>query len=41
MLETDRITGLDLIMADAISSKFLNAALTETQLKELIQIVPR
>ena len=38
MVETDRVAGLDDLMKDAIALKFINAPLTEAQLKELIQI---
>ena len=37
----DEITGLDLIIPDAIELKFINAAPTQQQLAELIQIPPR
>jgi NitT/TauT family transport system substrate-binding protein len=37
----DEITGLDLVVPDAVSLKFTAAALTKDQLAELIQIPPR
>jgi NitT/TauT family transport system substrate-binding protein len=37
-LQTDQIMGIDDIMADAVTQKFLAAPLTPDQLKELIQI---
>jgi len=37
-LQTDEIKGIDSVMADAVSQKFLSAPLTPDQLKELIQI---
>ncbi len=37
----DSITGLDLIVSDAVSLKFTAAPLTKEQLAELIQIPPR
>jgi NitT/TauT family transport system substrate-binding protein len=37
----DEIIGLDLIIPDAIELKFINAAPTQQQLAELIQIPPR
>lgn len=37
----DSITGLDLIVSDAVSLKFTAAPLTKEQLAELIQILPR
>jgi hypothetical protein len=33
-----RISGIDAIMADAVTYKFLNAPLTTEQLKTLIQL---
>jgi NitT/TauT family transport system substrate-binding protein len=38
-LQTDQIMGINDIMADAVTQKFLAAPLTPDQLKELIQIV--
>jgi NitT/TauT family transport system substrate-binding protein len=37
-LQTDQIMGINDIMADAVTQKFLSAPLTPDQLKELIQI---
>ena len=37
----DRISGIDEVMADAISFKFISAPLTGEQLAELIQIPER
>ncbi len=37
-LQTDKVKGLDGIMADAVAQKFLAAPLTPDQIKELIQI---
>jgi NitT/TauT family transport system substrate-binding protein len=37
-LQTDRVMGLDDIMADAVKQKFLSAPLTPDQVKELVQI---
>ena len=37
-LQTDQVMGVDAIMADAVSQKFLSVPLTEDQLKELIQV---
>jgi NitT/TauT family transport system substrate-binding protein len=37
-LQTDEVKGVDSVMADAVSQKFLSAPLTQDQLKELIQI---
>jgi NitT/TauT family transport system substrate-binding protein len=37
-LQTDEVKGMDAIMADAVTQKFLSAPLTADQLKELIQI---
>jgi hypothetical protein len=37
-MATDRVEGVDQIMADAVASKFIPAPLTAEQLKELIQI---
>ena len=39
-LQTGKILGLDESMKDAIQFKFIPAPLTDTQLKELIQIPP-
>jgi NitT/TauT family transport system substrate-binding protein len=38
-LQTDQVMGINDIMADAVTQKFLAAPLTPDQLKELIQIV--
>jgi NitT/TauT family transport system substrate-binding protein len=38
-LQTDEVMGINDIMADAVTQKFLSAPLTPDQLKELIQIV--
>ena len=40
-LSPDTITGIDLIVPDAVSLKFTAAPLTKEQLAELIQIPPR
>jgi len=40
-LATDRIEGVDQIMADAVAAKFIPAPLTPEQLKELVQIPKR
>jgi len=37
-LQTNEVKGIDSVMADAVSQKFLSAPLTPDQLKELIQI---
>jgi len=37
-LQTDKVLGLDDIMADAVAQKFLTAPLTPDQIKELVQI---
>ena len=37
-LATDRVEGIDQIMADAVAGKFIPAALSADQVKELIQI---
>jgi NitT/TauT family transport system substrate-binding protein len=37
-LQTDEVKGIDSVMADAVSQKFLSAPLTPDQLKQLIQI---
>jgi NitT/TauT family transport system substrate-binding protein len=37
-LETDRVQGLDGLMADAVTQKFLAAPLTPDQINELVQI---
>ena len=37
-LATDRVEGIDQIMADAVAAKFIPAPLTAEQVKELIQI---
>jgi ABC-type nitrate/sulfonate/bicarbonate transport system substrate-binding protein len=40
-LDPDRIVGLDVIMPDAVSLKYVSAPLTQQQAVELIQIPPR
>jgi NitT/TauT family transport system substrate-binding protein len=40
-LDPDRLVGLDVIMPDAVSLKYIAAPLTKEQLAELIQIPPR
>lgn len=40
-IDPDKIVGLDVIMPDAVTFKYIAAPLTEAQLKELIQIPPR
>ena len=40
-IEPDKITGLDMIVKDAVALKFTAAELTKEQLAELIQIPPR
>jgi hypothetical protein len=37
-MATDRVEGIDQIMADAVAGKFISAPLTSDQLKELLQI---
>jgi NitT/TauT family transport system substrate-binding protein len=37
-LATDRVEGIDQIMADAVAGKFISAPLTAEQVKELVQI---
>ncbi|HEU4357723.1 MAG TPA: ABC transporter substrate-binding protein [Xanthobacteraceae bacterium] len=37
-MATDRVEGIDQIMADAVAGKFIPAALTGDQIKELLQI---
>jgi NitT/TauT family transport system substrate-binding protein len=37
-LQTDQVMGINDLMADAVTQKFLSAPLTPDQLKELIQI---
>jgi NitT/TauT family transport system substrate-binding protein len=37
-LATDRVEGIDQIMADAVAGKFIPAPLTSEQVKELVQI---
>ena len=37
-LATDRVEGIDQIMADAVAAKFISAPLTAEQVKELVQI---
>ena len=40
-LDPDKVVGLDIIMPDAVTLKYVQAPLTQAQLKELIQIPPR
>jgi NitT/TauT family transport system substrate-binding protein len=40
-LDPDRVVGLDVIMPDAVSLKYVAAPLTQQQVVELIQIPPR
>jgi NitT/TauT family transport system substrate-binding protein len=40
-VDPDRISGVDDVMADAVSFKYISAPLTKTQLDELIQIPKR
>ena len=40
-LDPDRIIGIDDLMQEAITARFLTVPLTKEQLAELIQIVPR
>ena len=37
-MATDRVEGIEQIMADAVAGKFIPAPLTSDQLKELLQI---
>jgi len=37
-MATDRVEGIDQIMADAMAAKFIPAPLTGEQVKELLQI---
>jgi NitT/TauT family transport system substrate-binding protein len=37
-MATDRVEGIDQIMADAVAGKFIPAPLTPEQVKELVQI---
>lgn len=37
----DKISGLEQLMQEAVTSKFLAAPLTEAQVKELFQLIPR
>jgi NitT/TauT family transport system substrate-binding protein len=37
-MATDRVEGIDQIMADAVAGKFIAAPLTADQVKELVQI---
>ena len=37
-LQTDEVKGINELMADAVTQKFLSAPLTPDQIKELIQI---
>jgi NitT/TauT family transport system substrate-binding protein len=40
-IDPDKITGLDAVMPDAVTFKYISAPLTEAQIKEMIQIPPR
>jgi len=40
-MSPDRISGLDALMADAVSFKYIPAPLTQAQQKELFQILPQ
>jgi hypothetical protein len=37
-MATDRVEGIDQIMADAVAAKFIPAPLAAEQVKELVQI---
>ena len=39
-LDPDRISGLDAVMADGVSFKYLSAPLSQEQLRDLIQVPP-
>ena len=41
LVDPDKITGLESLLAEAVTLKFIPAALTKEQLAELIQITPR
>ncbi len=41
LINPDEIKGLEPLMAEAVTLKFIPAPLTKEQLAELIQIVPR
>lgn len=40
-IDPDKIVGLDLVMPDAVTLKFISAPLTDAQMKEMIQIPPK
>ena len=40
-IDPDKIVGLDLVMPDAVTLKFISAPLTDAQIKEMIQIPPK
>lgn len=40
-IEPDKIVGLDVVMPDAVSLKYISAPLTDAQVKEMIQIPPK
>ena len=41
MVDPDRIAGLEVITQDAIATKFLSGPLSDGQITELMQILPR
>jgi NitT/TauT family transport system substrate-binding protein len=41
LIDPDAIKGLDSVMKDAVTLKFINEPLTQQQIAELIQIPPR
>jgi NitT/TauT family transport system substrate-binding protein len=41
LVDPDEIKGLDTLVAEAVTLKFITAPLTQQQLAELIQIPPR
>ena len=41
LVDPDAITGVDVLMKEAVNLKFINEPLTQKQLDELIQIPPR
>jgi NitT/TauT family transport system substrate-binding protein len=41
LVDPDTIKGLDSLMKEAVTLKFINEPLTQKQLAELIQIPPR
>jgi NitT/TauT family transport system substrate-binding protein len=40
-INPDRVVGMDLIMPDAVTLKYIAAPLTKEQVAELVQIPPR